>query len=248
MHQSVRVKTDPMKEFESDAKRCRTPKQFRDLVQELHEVLQYQSFICIWGYLEGRKIGFIYHHNFPTDFLRWYLTNGIKGPLIEEWLRTKHMQVWTDIADRCQDQVTPEHREKVIKSGLQYSMAGGWVGHELYACCMITMPSAESCRAGAKRFRILLPYLCEALRQAYPRPLLTLREMTILERRMMGEAIKHIAAEEGIAERTVTMHLQRVKKKLYTDDLVNAIVMAARAGMVDESWKAWHMPKSRSSP
>jgi len=64
----------------------------------------------------------------------------------------------------------------------------------------------------------------------------------------MGEAIKQIAAEEGIAERTVTMHLQRVKKKLYTDDLVNAIVMAVRSGMIDESWKDWQVPKSRSSP
>ena len=63
----------------------------------------------------------------------------------------------------------------------------------------------------------------------------------------MGEAIKQIAAEEGIAERTVTMHLQRVKKKLYTDDLVNAIVMAVRSGMIDESWKDWQVPKSRSS-
>ena len=64
----------------------------------------------------------------------------------------------------------------------------------------------------------------------------------------MGEAIKQIAGEEGIAERTVTMHLQRVKKKLYTDDLVNAIVMAVRSGMIDESWKDWQVPKSRSSP
>jgi hypothetical protein len=38
-----------------------------------------------------------------------------------------------------------------------------------------------------------------------------------------------------------------VKKKLYTDDLVNAIVMAVRSGMIDESWKDWHVPKSRSS-
>lgn len=99
-----------------------------------------------------------------------------------------------------------------------------------------------------KPFSLLLPYVCKALKQSCPRPLLTQREITVLERRVMGEAIKHIAAEEGIAERTVTMHLQRVKKKLYTDDLVNAIVIAVRAGMIDESWKDWHVPKGRLSP
>ena len=194
-------------------------------------------------------MGFIYHNNFPNDFLRWFLTKGMvtKSPLVEEWLRTNQVQVWADVADRCADQYMPEQREKVISSGLQHSIGGGWKGHELYVFCGITMPSEESCRASVEPFRLLLPCLCKALKQACPRPLLTQREITILERRVMGEAIKRIAAEEGIAERTVTMHLQRVKKKLYTDDLVNAIVMAVRSGMMDESWKAWHVPKSLSS-
>lgn len=235
-----------MEQFKTDAERCRTPKQFRDLVKQLQDVLPYQSFICSWGYVEGHKIGFIYHNNFPTDYLRWWLTKGmaVKSPLIREWFRTKRVQIWTDVAHRFADGFTPEHRERVIKSGLQHSVSGGWIGRELYVFCGIVMPSEESCRASVKPFRLLLPSLCKALKQACPRPLLTQREITILERRVMGEAIKHIAAEEGIARRTVTMHLQRVKKKLYTDDLVNAIVIAVRAGMIDESWKGWHVSKS----
>ena len=48
----------------------------------------------------------------------------------------------------------------------------------------------------------------------------------------MGEIIKQIARAEGITDRTVRMRLQRIKKKLYTDDLVNAVVIAVRSGMI----------------
>lgn len=34
-----------MEQFKTDAERCRTPKQFRDLVKQLQDVLPYQSFI-----------------------------------------------------------------------------------------------------------------------------------------------------------------------------------------------------------
>jgi DNA-binding CsgD family transcriptional regulator len=37
---------------------------------------------------------------------------------------------------------------------------------------------------------------------------------------------------EGISQRTVSEHLQQIKKKLYTDDLVNAVVIAMRSGML----------------
>ena len=54
----------------------------------------------------------------------------------------------------------------------------------------------------------------------------------------MGEIMKQIAAAEGISERTVRQHLQRIKKKLYTDDLVNAVVIAVKSGMLFPPWCA----------
>jgi DNA-binding NarL/FixJ family response regulator len=77
------------------------------------------------------------------------------------------------------------------------------------------------------------------LRQSCPRPLLTAREQAILDHRAMGDLIKQIASAQGISERTVRMHLQRIKKKLYTDDLVNAVVIAVSSGMLDRVWKEW---------
>ncbi len=35
------------------------------------------------------------------------------------------------------------------------------------------------------------------------------------------------------------MHLQRIKRKLYTDDLLNAVVIAVKSGMLDQTWKEW---------
>ncbi|MGH7229278.1 MAG: LuxR C-terminal-related transcriptional regulator, partial [Nitrospiraceae bacterium] len=69
----------------------------------------------------------------------------------------------------------------------------------------------------------------------------------ILERRAMGEIIKQIATAQGISGRTVRMHLQRIKKKLYTDDLVNAVVIAVRGGMLDQTWKEWRWRSERTS-
>lgn len=77
-----------------------------------------------------------------------------------------------------------------------------------------------------------MPALVGASQRAYPRTLLTKRETSILERRAHGQIAKQIAANESISERTVRAHLTRIKKKLYTNDLVNAVVIALRSGMV----------------
>jgi len=99
------------------------------------------------------------------------------------------------------------------------------------------MPSEQSGRAHLKLYEVIVPWLVQASQQAYPCSLLTKRETAILERRAKGEIGKQIATAEGISERTVRDHLQRIKKKLYTDDLVNAVVIEVKSGMVLPPWK-----------
>jgi hypothetical protein len=41
-----------------------------------------------------------------------------------------------------------------------------------------------------------------------------------------------------MTDRTVRMHLQRIKRKLFTDDLINAVVIVARSGMI-----RWDRPR-----
>ena len=127
-----------------------------------------------------------------------------------------------------------------MKFHVQYTICGGSVRGDTWVGFAANMGTEETARKHMERFEAILPALSEALIQAYPRPLLSSREISILERRALGEGIKQIAAAEGITDRTVRMHLQRVKKKLYTDDLINAVVIADKVGMIGRSSEAWH--------
>lgn len=228
-------------ELKSSATRCRTPRQFRELLTSLKTLLPYRNLVCGWGYPASATIGFIFNHSFPIDLLRWFLAKGLlwKSPVFKEWLRTNKSQVWLDVARRLRDQFDPELLVRLERLNLQYSLTGGLLTQDLWVYFMINMESEEGCRAHVKRFEAIVPVLAQALTRACPRPLLTERERAILERRAMGEIIKQIASVQGISERTVRMHLQRIKKKLYTDDLVNAVVIAVRSGMLAPLWKEW---------
>jgi hypothetical protein len=48
----------------------------------------------------------------------------------------------------------------------------------------------------------------------------------------MDQIVKQIAAAEGMSEPTVREHLEEIKRKLCTDDLVNAVVIAVKTGML----------------
>jgi DNA-binding CsgD family transcriptional regulator len=173
--------------------------------------------------------------------VRWFFTKGLlsKSPVFKEWLRTNKSQVWLDVARRLRDDFDPELLLRLQRQNLEYSLSGGIYNEQLWVFFSINMASEESCRAHLSRFETIVPILAKALMQACPRPLLTERERTILERRAMGELIKQIAPALEISERTVRMHLQRIKKKLYTHDLVNAVVIAVRSGMLAPVWKEW---------
>ncbi len=233
--------TASLRELKTLASRCGTPKQFRDLLSSLKNLLPYRNLICGWGYPSSATIGFIFNHSYPTELVRWFFANGMlwRSPVFKEWLRTNKTQVWLDVAKRLRKDFDPELLLRLQQQKLEYAFSGGILNEDLWVHFSINMESEESCRAHLRRFETIVPVLAEALMRACPRPLLTDRERAILERRAMGELIKQIASAQGISERTVRMHLQRIKKKLYTDDLVNAVVIAVRSGMLAPLWKEW---------
>lgn len=238
-----------LQELKASALKCRTPKQFRELLNKLQALIPYRNLFCGWGYTsEETDIGFMFNHGYPVEFVRWSLTKGMlrKGPVFQEWLRIKKTHAWADAAKHLQGQFDPEFLDRMRRFNLQYSLGGGLVNQDGWIYFAVNMGSDESCRAHLKRFDMIVPAISRALKRACPRPLLSNRETAILERRAMGERIKQIAAAEAISERTVRMHLQRIKKKLYTDDLVNAVVIAVRSGMIHRHWKEWHWRKEHS--
>jgi DNA-binding NarL/FixJ family response regulator len=64
------------------------------------------------------------------------------------------------------------------------------------------------------------------------RPLITARELEILQRIAGGNANKEIAAQLGIAEDTVKQHVSRILAKLGVNDRAQATAEAIRRGLV----------------
>ena len=224
----------PAAPFVTSASRCHTPKQFRALLDQLQTVLPYRGVLCGWGHISTSTLAFVFNDRYPTKFSRWYLTRGMlwKDPAFLDWLRTGQPRIWIDYA-------SAEILEQAVMSHVQYSICGGLAREDTWVGFAANMVSEENARKHLEPFQSIVRPLSEALMQAYPRPLLSSRETSVLERRSLGEVIKQIAVAEGITDRTVRMHLQRIKKKLYADDLINAVVIADKMGMIGRSSKAW---------
>jgi len=223
-----------LQQLKSEASRCQTPKQFRDLLESLRLLIPYRKFVGVWGYPSRTTIRFIFNYGFPTEFLRWHLTAGAlwTSPAFQQWLRIKKAVLWFDTAHRLKTRFNPELLRRVEEAQLQYALYGGSASRERFILFVAAMPSLATGRAYHELFKRIVPWLARASQRAYPHALLTKRETIVLERRARGEIIKQIASAEGMNERTVREHLQTIKRKLYTNDLVNAVVIAVKSGMI----------------
>jgi DNA-binding NarL/FixJ family response regulator len=148
--------------------------------------------------------------------------------------------VFTDALKRLRVEYDRELVEEVERRNLQHALMGGGCIHDLFIHFSLTMRTESLARLHFKTFHRMLPSLCDALCRAHPRQLLTSRETAVLQRRTMGEITKQIAVMEGISERTVREHLQSIKKKLHTNDLVNAVAIALKNGVLVHTWKTAH--------
>src|SRR5262245_6807327 len=223
-----------LEQLKSSAASCRSPKSFRKLLDAAKGFLPFQCLVCVWGYPSRKTIRFIFNHSFPVEFVRWYLTKGVlwRGPLFLEWQRTNRAQVSVDVWRRLAKRMDPEILKHARRFNLKCLLAGGTKSPQVWIFFVMSMRQEKQCRQYRSRFELVVPVLAKALQQACPRPLLTERETEILELRTMGKITKQIAAIEGVNVLTVRSHLQSIKKKLFTDDLLNAAVIALRSGML----------------
>ncbi len=184
-----------LQELKTEARRCQTPKQFRELLEHLRAFIPFQKFFGLWGYPSRTTIRFIFNQGFPRDLIRWRLTTGAlwTSPLFHEWLRTKRTILWCDAVKHLKAQFDPELVRQMKQAGAQYALCGGFASPDYYVLFAAAMPSAASGRAHLKQFGSIVPFLVQASQRAYPRALLTKRETAVLERRAMGEIIKQIA-------------------------------------------------------
>src|SRR5215831_12732340 len=168
------------------AHRCRTPKQFRELLEHLRRFIPYSHFVAMWG-SPHTSIRYIFNHDFPVDLLRWRLTTGAlwTSPAFQEWLETKRTILWCEAATRLKEQFDPELLRRMEKAHVQYSLCGGFAAADHFVLLAAAMPSAESGRLHLKSFDLVVPLLVEASQRAYPNTLLTTRETAVLKRRAM---------------------------------------------------------------
>ena len=68
---------------------------------------------------------------------------------------------------------------------VQYSICGGLVREDTWVGFAANMESEENARKHLGPFQSIVRPLSEALMQAYPRPLLSSRETSVLERRSL---------------------------------------------------------------
>jgi DNA-binding CsgD family transcriptional regulator len=221
-----------MKQWQADAARCRTPKQFRVLLERLRHFIPYENFYASWGYPERSQLCYVINLGFPPDLFNWRLTTGAmwKSPVFKHWCKTSQTFLWCDVAAGYE--MDPEYRKRMEEAGAHLCLCGGKVTAEHYILFAASMPSADIARQYLPAFDEIVSRLVEASQRSYPHDLLTDREHEVLERRVLGQLQKQIAAELHLSERTVREHLQEIKRKLYTNDLINAIAIAVRQKMV----------------
>jgi DNA-binding CsgD family transcriptional regulator len=190
--------------------------------------------VVAWGYHKRTTLHYVFYYGFSREFLRWYLSTGRlwRSPVFHEWRRTRRVVRVCDVVKRFRAEFDGELLKQYEKAGLYNTLCGGRVKRDHFVYVCIAMASSRRSQAYRHRVETVLPWLVSASQRAYPRTLLTKREAAVLERRAMGEITKQIAVSEGISERTVREHLQQIKGKLYTNDLVNAVVIAIRSGML----------------
>lgn len=159
-----------------------------------------------------------------------------KDPALEELGRTRQPFIWSELWCQYPHRFDPELVWQIQKHLLDHSLCGSTVetiDHQLECYVVLTMASQEECRLYLKYFTDLLSHLASAFHRSYPRSTLTEREHTVLQLRAYGHQVKAIAAWLNISPRTAKKHIEAIKEKLNTDDLVNAMVIATKLGMID---------------
>lgn len=226
----------PLRGFKQAALRCHTPKGFRILLKHLRDIIPLVFSFATWGHPSRSSLRYFINDGFPLELIRWYLATGAlwSSPIFAEWLnRSTDAFVWADAAARHRDRIDPELLRRFHEAGVQWMLIGGAASaaKDFFVAFAICMETESAARKYITQFNEVLPALVQASQQSFPDRLLTTREQKILERRILGEIVKQIADAEGICPRTVSAHLAQVKKKLYTDDLLNAVAIALRTGM-----------------
>ncbi len=219
---------------QESASRCRTPRQFNSLLQQLRTCIPYRQLVAASGNAITYGVGHIVDVDFPHKFLGWYFSHGLHrtDPSVREAIRRGEPLLKSELIRRMPDQFDPDLLKKIHELQLQYGMVGAGVVQQRFLFFELTMNTEDEARAHIGSFAKLLPPLCRAFQDSHKYPPLTSRKRMILMWRAYGRPVKQIADALGISPRTVKMHLEEIRRKLYAEDLVNAVWIAGQMGLI----------------
>ena len=213
---------------------CRSPRQFKRLIEELRSLIPYRGFAWISCNPATHRVAQMVDVDYPRHYLGWYLATGMcrKDPVFEECLRTRQPQLRSEIMRRMPAQHDSEHEKRIKQFHLQYELVGVAANKEREGIFFLILESEQEGRRCLEPFGELLQSLFEALSNSYRYPVLTDRKKTILLWRAQGKRPNMIASELGISQRTVKMHSEEITRKLYAEDLVHAVWIAGQIGII----------------
>ena len=216
------------------AARCRTPRQFRALLTKLRSVIPYSGMACKWGNARTAVVTNILDIDFPRAWLGWYLATGMtrRDPVFDKAAATRRPQMILDVLQQDRSQSHTELIEKVKKYNLQNGFYGSQIDGERMTCFYLVFTSEQQAMKYLNAFTELQDAFAAALLRSYPRPVLTERKKIILQERAYGKMPHEIAKELSISTRTVKMHIEEIKRKLYAVDIVNAVWIGGQTGLI----------------
>ncbi|MBI5745829.1 MAG: hypothetical protein HZA13_02370 [Nitrospirae bacterium] len=196
--------------------------------------------------IDTYKIIDVIHIDYPEQFLRWYVSNGVlkKDPCFHEWLKEGRCQILSDVASRSRNKFDKEYLARIKEFKLENSLIGGVAGiHEKrIGYFSLTMNSYEECKSYLKIFENLLPVLYEGLKNRYQddpanhhsnyNTHLTEKEKEILRWRSLGYDQKEVALKINASPRMVKEYLNRIRKKLNAKNEIHAISIAIRGRLI----------------
>jgi DNA-binding CsgD family transcriptional regulator len=222
-----------LKSIQEYAVLCRTPRQFKRLLESVRSLIPYRGIACVLINPVTLRIVHMVDVDYPRRYIAWYLANGMcrKDPIFQEWLRTQKPQVSSEVMQRLRHRFDAEHIKRIEEFHLHHEMQGGIIEQDRAAFFVMILNSDAQVKAHLRTFEQLITPLFRALTNSYRYPMLTDRKKTILLWRAQGKLPRQIAGELEISERTVKLHLEEIRKKLYASDLVSAVWIAGQIGI-----------------
>jgi LuxR family transcriptional regulator, quorum-sensing system regulator CviR len=225
---------------------CGSNRDFLAIILQLQLLL---SFECACGVLltcphNGRLVpkSYVPFNTSDEFFLEYSLKRHLQtDALVREMRRTRRLQSWPDGWRKC------GQKKELISLYKDFNKAEGYLhGSEAIAA---TKNESLFCFSGASMKRnernsaiieYIIPHLHLALsfisdkKPASPdEPLLSVREIEVLDWLKHGKSTWDIGTILGISERTVNFHVKNITQKLDAVNRTHAVAVGASLGLID---------------